>query len=390
MKKTNNKSVMIIAGEASGDLHGAKLVNAMREKNPALSFCGIGGQALRDAGVKILVDASELSVVGITEVFSKIPGIFKGISAAKSCLRNLRPDLLILIDFPDFNLRIAATAKRLGISVLYYISPQIWAWRSGRVKKIGRLVDHMAVILPFEASFYRRHKIPVTFVGHPLLDTKSFPQKPVPPSDASDARYIGLLPGSRDGEVAKHLPVMLEAAQLLSKQHSDLKFMISLAPSADRQVIEDSITSHFSLPISHFSFTTGSREIFAKCSFAIAASGTVTLETAIAGIPMVIIYKVSPVSYRIGKAMIRVKHISLVNLIAGRGIVPELIQHEASPENIANVASGMLACPGELERLRAELLNIRNVLGGEGASARVADIAVDMLMDFFQHSDDES
>ncbi|MBU1163767.1 MAG: lipid-A-disaccharide synthase, partial [Proteobacteria bacterium] len=164
------KHVMIIAGEASGDLHGSKLVRAICNKNKEIYFCGIGGQALKKAGVKILVDASELSVVGITEVFSKIPNLFKAMSVVKRHLKSLKPDLVILIDFPDFNLKIAAAAKKLGIPILYYISPQVWAWRPGRVKTIRELVNHVAVILPFEEDFYKKHNVPVTFVGHPLLD----------------------------------------------------------------------------------------------------------------------------------------------------------------------------------------------------------------------------
>ncbi len=181
----------MIAGEASGDLHGANLVKALKGKKRNIVFSGIGGKAMQDAGVKIVVDAATLSVVGITEVFSKLPGILSGMAAAKSFLKNARPDLLILIDFPDFNLRIAAVAKKLNIPVLFYISPQIWAWRSGRVTKIGRLVDHIAVILPFEASFYRKHHIPVTFVGHPLLDEFR------DPSAFSDASLAGFPAGHR-------------------------------------------------------------------------------------------------------------------------------------------------------------------------------------------------
>ncbi|MDM8526552.1 lipid-A-disaccharide synthase [Desulfococcaceae bacterium HSG8] len=366
----DSRCVMIIAGEPSGDIHGAKLVRAMKRRTPSLFFCGIGGDSLRDAGVKIVVDASELSVVGITEVFSKIPGIFKGMSAAKKLMRILRPDLLILIDFPDFNLHLAATAKRLAIPVLYYISPQIWAWRSGRVKKIARRVDHMAVILPFEADFYRKHRVPVTFVGHPLLDTK-----PVSPAPVSCPVRIGFLPGSREGEIARHLPVMLDAARILSRHYKEISFTISLAPSVDKKFVEDMV-SQSPVPIS---LVSGAEEIFKQSTLVVAASGTVSLEAAIAGVPMVVIYKVSPVSYRIGRALIQVEHISLVNLIAGKEIIPELIQDEASPENIAEAVSEILRNPGGLEKLRKELLGIKHMLGMPGASERVADIAAGML-----------
>ncbi len=399
------KCVAIIAGEASGDLHGSKLVMAMRKKNKDLFFCGIGGQALKDAGVRILVDASELAVVGITEVFSRLPNLFRGMALIKKLLKSLRPDLLILIDFPDFNLRVAATAKKLGVPVLYYISPQVWAWRPGRVKKIGKLVDHVAVILPFEEDFYKKHEIPVTFVGHPLLDTNSKTcdggQARLPRLSKSTKRLralsmardggqaefkkgdedilaIGLLPGSRDREIERHLPVMLDAARNLAGRIRKVKFIISLVPSAERKYVEELIEKYKSAADFELECD-GVEKVFKRCRLVVAASGTVTLEAAISGIPMIIIYKMSSVTYWLGRALIRVKNISLVNLIAGKNIVPELLQDKASPENIADTAFNMLSDAQGLERLKNEILGIRDVLGGPGASERVADIALSML-----------
>ncbi|MFC1488648.1 lipid-A-disaccharide synthase [Thermodesulfobacteriota bacterium] len=372
------KSVMIIAGEASGDLHGSNLVKAMHEKDDTLFFFGIGGQALKDAGVKIFIDAPELSVVGITEVFSKIPSLYKGITLAKRLLKSLHPDLLILIDFPDFNLHVARTAKKHNIPVLYYISPQIWAWRSGRIKKIGERVDHVAVIFPFEEDFYKRYNIPVTFVGHPLFDA-------YPPSTgkqlekaAEDSPVIGLLPGSRDREVARHLPVMLDAALILTKRIKNAAFIVSRAPSVKRVYVEEAIREYRGL-IDIKLTTDNVQQIFDQCRFVVASSGTVTLESAISGTPMVIIYKVSPVSAWVGRALIRVKNVGLVNLIAGREVVPELLQNKASPENIADTVYSMLNDAAGLERLRNELLETRDLLGGPGASKRVADIAMNLL-----------
>lgn len=373
----NKKTVMIIAGEASGDVHGSRLVRSMHKRNSGLFFYGIGGRALRDAGVKILVDAEELSVVGITEVFSKLLGILKGIRIAKRSLKRMRPDLLILIDFPDFNLHVAATAKKLKIPVLYYISPQVWAWRPGRVNKIGKLVDHMAVILPFEQQFYRKHNIPVTFVGHPLLDNKNATDS-ICKDITTRESVIGLFPGSRDREIARHLPVILKAAGLISKRAGKVKFIISLASSVAREHIENIVKKH-KATIDFDIVADSVDKVFKQCKLVVAASGTVTLEAAISGTPMLIIYKVSPITYWLGKIMIKVNNIGLVNLIAGREIVPELVQSKASPENIADTALNMLNDASGLEMLRNELLGVRESLGGPGASERVAEIALSML-----------
>ena len=369
---------MIVAGEASGDLHGSKLVNAMRERDETLAFCGIGGPALKDAGVRIVVDASTLSVVGITEVFSKIPGLLKGMSIIKRCLQTMHPDLLILIDFPEFNLHVANFAKKLNIPVLYYISPQIWAWRPGRVKKIGKRIDHVAVILPFETTYYKKHNIPATFVGHPLLDTDVTPRGAALKRSPGEAPVVGLLPGSRDREITRHLPVMLDAAGLMVQRVKNVKFIVSLAPTVDKQFVEEIIRQHRqSLPVE---LESGSvKKIFEKSRLVVASSGTVTLESAIFGTPMVIIYKVSPLSYWVGRMLVKVRHIGLVNLIAGREIVPELIQQDASPDRIADLVSGMLNNPSGLEKIRQELLGTVEALGGPGASQRVAGIAMNML-----------
>ncbi len=370
----DEKSIMIIAGEASGDIHGSRLVKAMKDKNSKLVFFGIGGDMLKKAGVKIIQDASALSVVGITEVLSKIFSLIKSLADAKKALKTLKPDLLILIDFPDFNLKIAAAAKKLGIPVLYYISPQVWAWRQGRVKKIKNLVNHLAVILPFEKEFFEKHGVPVTYVGHPLLDGEYFTSEY---NKKSGVQEVGLLPGSRDKEVTKHLPVLLQAASLIKKEKEDIEISVSLAPTVKRQHVEKIMIEHgFS---DYNIITEGMEQIFKKCSLVIAVSGTVTLEAALAGIPMIIIYKVSPVSYLLGKALIRVSNICLVNLIAGRQIVPECIQERATPENIAGQALKMFNNPEKLKTMRNELIGIRDILGGSGASERVADIALSML-----------
>jgi lipid-A-disaccharide synthase len=370
---------MIIAGEASGDLHGAHLVNALKAREPDIFFCGIGGRALEEAGVRIVVEAASLSVVGITEVVSKGFSIWKGLSRAKQLLKSLRPDLLILIDFPDFNLHVAARAKELGVPVLYYISPQLWAWRAGRVKKIKQLVDHMAVILPFELDFYREHGVPATYVGHPLLDGE------IPQDPANDTRVqpdgetvIGILPGSRDKEVIRNLPVMLAAAGRIQRETGRVRFVVSRAPTVKKDLVDGIITSH-GVGIDYRVATDPVGKVYRACRLVIAVSGTVTLEAAIWGTPTVIIYKLSPLSYWLGRALVRVEHIGLVNLIAGRRVVPELIQQAASPENIARVVMDLLEDGGRLEEIRSGLAEARAILGKSGASRKVAEIALNML-----------
>jgi lipid-A-disaccharide synthase len=331
---TSQPCVAIIAGEASGDQHGAKLVRAMRKKQPELFFCGIGGPELSQAGVRIVVDAADLTVVGITEVFAKIPDILKGMGIIKKLLKSLKPDLLILIDFPDFNLHLAAAAQKLSIPVLYYISPQIWAWRRGRGKRIGKLVNHMAVILPFEEQYYAEYNVPVTFVGHPLLDEPLPAVRHVLKQGVQDPPVIGLVPGSRDNEIIRLLPIMLDAADILKQRLKHVTFMISQAVSVDRELIE-AIIGKYPAWAGVEIVSDGVAKVFHRSDAIVAASGTVTLQAAMYGTPMVIIYKVSPISAWLGKALFRVPNVGLVNLVAGRGLVPELLQENATGHNIA-------------------------------------------------------
>jgi len=367
--------MMIVAGEASGDMHGAKLAEALVARNRGVDLFGIGGQRMRSAGVRIDVDAHRLAVVGITEVITKLPRILDGMRTAKRLITERRPDLLILIDFPDFNLHLAAFAQKQGVPVLYYISPQIWAWRQGRVRKIRRIVDHMAVILPFEETFYRDHGVPATFVGHPLMDQYRDLGQRLSPSDCEDTPAIGLLPGSRDSEVRKLLPPMLAAARLIGKQKR-VRFLLSQAPSVTPNLLPrlmDDVDADVTL------FKENTRYLLEKVHLVIIASGTSTLEAALHETPMIIIYKVSPLSYRLGKALIRVPHIGLVNLIAGKRIVPELIQQAASPEAIAGQALTILDDTVRLKAMKTELAEAARRLGTAGASEKVAGIAYDLL-----------
>lgn len=369
---------MIIAGEASGDMHGAKLAQAIKNHASDSFLFGIGGNAMQMEGVRLIVNARTLSVVGITEVFAKLLTIYRALATVKKALCSLKPDLLILIDFPDFNFHVAAFAKKLRIPILYYISPQIWAWRQNRVKKIKRLVDHMAVILPFEARFYHEHNVPVTFVGHPLLDRILPKLRPRASTTQSKEPVIGLLPGSREKEVSTLLPVMLEAAKLIKRRLPAARFVVSCSESIQDDLVMDIVSQNASTleieiikgPVS---------EVFGRSRMLVAASGTVTLEAALYGIPMVIVYKVSPLSYWLGKRLIKVKHIGIVNLIVQKELLPELIQDNASPQTIADTVIAMISDQERLRQIEQELSSVRDLLGGAGASDRVARIALDLI-----------
>ncbi len=369
---------MMIAGEDSGDLHGSNLIHELKKQVHSLFLCGIGGEKMKEAGLRVLFHSSELSVIGITEVVSKLPTILKALGIAKKIVTNLKPDLLILIDFADFNLRVAKAAKKVGVPVLYYIPPKVWAWRSGRVKKIRERTDHLAVILPFEADFFQQHGLPATFIGNPLLDIPDAEPENIREEEGKQGTIIGLLPGSRRSEIWKMLPILLDTAKMIRVRIPDARFLVSLAPSADRVFFETMIQNHpeaahmelVSKPVNH---------IFRQADFLVAASGTVTLEAALAGVPMVIIYKVSDFSYMLGKSLANVTHVGLANLIAGREIIPELLQWKAKPVLISEAVCNILLDQQRLTTMKNDLLQIREKLGGPGASARTAGLALKMM-----------
>jgi lipid-A-disaccharide synthase len=378
--KNKNKTIMIIAGEASGDMHGANLVREMLKINPALIFYGIGGKKLREEGVEVLADASEMAVVGLTEVIFKLRNILKIMAMMKKSLDERKPDLVILIDYPDFNLSIAKAASKRGIKVLYYISPQVWAWRSGRVEKIKKLVNRMAVVLPFEVDFYAAHGFAVNYVGHPLRDTvkTAFTQ--------SQARFhfslsekkttIALVPGSRTAEITRLLPEMMRAVRIISQKIPDAQYILPLADTLERKNVDEIIASS-GLSVKIVSGQT--YDVIACCDLAIVTSGTATLETGLLGIPMIIIYKVSPFSALIGRMIIKQQHIGLVNIIAGKTIVPELVQGDASGTRIAEEALSILKNGERRQEMIKELKAIRTMLGEPGAAIRTAQLALDML-----------
>lgn len=374
------RSVLIVAGEASGDLHGANLVREMKALDSSLSFSGVGGSKLEAEGVRLLARSSEMAVVGITEVFTKIRFILGVFLRLRKMLRKEKPELLILIDYPDFNLRLAAAAKAAGVRVFYYVSPQVWAWRKGRIRQIRRVVDRMAVILPFEKAFYEERGYTVHFVGHPLLDVvKRTRSRETALTDFGlhDKRpIVALLPGSREKEVKGLLPVMLGAAIHVKEEYAEAQFILPLADTVDPQMVDRIIRAY---PVSVTVVTGMIYDAVGLADMAMVASGTATMETALLETPMVVIYKVSGVSYAVGRRVIRVDHISLVNLIAGRAVVPELIQVEANPERIAAEVGQIVTRREKAREMRAALAEIREKLGTPGASQRTAQIACGML-----------
>jgi lipid-A-disaccharide synthase len=378
------KQVMIVAGEASGDMHGARLVEAMFKHNPELVFSGIGGQELAAAGVHMLYDASKLAVVGLTEVISHLGDILAARKALIEQMKRVNPSLLILIDYPDFNLLLAAKAKKLGIPVFYYISPQVWAWRSSRVRKIGQLTKRVAVILPFEKDFYANRGVTVDFVGHPLVDTVKAAQprddflKNHGLSIKPNMQIIGLLPGSRSKEIRSLLPDFLEAAYLLSKDNPDqYLFLLPQASTISDRLLAENGLAEYQDKLNVRPISDDRYSLMAACDAVVAASGTVTLELALLGTPLVTTYRVSPKTYLIGRMLVRhIQYFSLVNLVAGRKIIPELLQDEVSPESIADELKKMLTEHQYRSDLIQGLKEVTVKLGAPGCSQRAATIAL--------------
>ena len=374
------KKVMIMSGEASGDMHGANLAREIKKHDPSIALYGVGSKNMREAGVQMLADASEISVVGFVEILTHLAALYRVMSKLKSFLKQVRPDLLILIDFPDFNIKLGKAAKKMGIPILYYISPQVWAWRKGRVKTIADLVKTMIVILPFEVDIYKKAGVDVKYVGHPLTDVvhSSLTQYDARKQLGLDPsmRTIALLPGSRTKEITYLLPEMLTAAGILKKRYQKIQFVLPVAPTLQASLIHTFVAAS---DVQVKVVTGKAYDVLRASDAAIVTSGTATLETGLMAVPMVIVYRFSTLSYIIGKMLIDVEHIGLVNIVAGKRVVPELVQQEATAEKIADTMITILDSPEQYRKMQAELAGIRTQLGERGANSRIASAVLESL-----------
>ncbi len=366
--------VLLSCGEASGELYAAGLVRELRALDPEIEPFGLGGDRLRDAGAEILVDLKEISVIGLVEVVGKLPALKRAQTTLVEAAAERRPDVAILIDFSGFNLRLSNRLKSLGIPIVYYVSPQVWAWRRGRLKTIKKNVDKMLVILPFEEAFYREAGIAATFVGHPLVDIVRSQE-----DRSTFLRRIGLdanrpvivlMPGSRAREIELHLPVLAGAIQKMKGRRPDLQFVLLKAPTVDLAAVAAGLSDASS---SVHILSEATYEGLSHADVAIVASGTATVEAALCETPMVVVYRVGGLSYFLGKPLVRVPHYAMVNLIAERSLVPELIQEDMTVERVCSETLNLLESAEATESMRRGLREVSARLGAGGASRKAAE-----------------
>ncbi len=366
--------ILIVAGEASGDLHGSHLVEALKSIHPDCRFFGVGGKKMRAEGVETFFDIERMGAIGAVEVLGELPFYIKIYRTLAAEIASGKYDAAILIDYPTLNLRLAKLCKRAQVPVFYFISPQIWAWRKGRIKQIRETINRMFVVLPFEERMYLDAGVDAEFLGHPFAD------KVHPSMNKTDActefhldprqKIIGLLPGSRKSEIQSLLDVMLEAADKIQKELGDCQFVLPVADSIDPEIIKQKLQGN---PLNIRLVVGKPYDVMNCCDFLIIASGSATLEAGILGCPMVIIYRLNPVTYFLARILIDTEMIGLVNIVAGEKVVPELIQGQATPENIKQKALAVLKNPEHREEVRARLLQIRESLGKPGVMNRVAE-----------------
>ncbi len=377
---TKHKTIVIVAGESSGDAHAAGLVEELKKIDNDIAFRGMGGDQLRKAGVDVFIDMAKLAVMGFVEVLMKYSYIKSELNKLKKNIAEQPPDLLILVDYQEFNQRLAAYAKSIGVKVLFYIGPSVWAWRPKRVYKMGKIVDHMAVILPFEKELYADANVPVTFTGHPLTSevvADKTKQQARVLLHLNEQTTIGLFPGSRSSEIKRILPVLLESARQIIKDKPDVQFVLPVA-----NTISDEELAPFQSEINDLSVSTTKEnfyDVVQSCDVILTASGTATLEIGLLEVPMVIVYKVSPLTYYIMKYLAITRFIGLVNIVPQESIVKEFIQYEATASNISKEALQLLNDDKYYETMKHKLSLLRHQLGDGNGSKNVAELAWKML-----------
>jgi lipid-A-disaccharide synthase len=368
--------LLVSCGEPSGDLYAADLVRHLRARTEApLDVFGLGGDRLQSEGARLLAHVRDLAVVGLFEVVSHLPHFRRIFRSLLTAVDQRRPDLAVLVDYPDFNLRLARALHARGIPVVYYVSPQVWAWRRHRLRAIRENVAHMIVIFPFEAKVYDDAGVPVTFVGHPLVDLVA-PQRDragfLAAHGLDPARpVIAILPGSRRKEIAHNLPALAGAVRLLAERRPDLQFAAAVAPSIDAGPLRAGLPAQVALVEGR------THAVLSAAAAAIVASGTATVEAAILGTPMVVVYRLSALTYLLGRRFVKVPHVAMANLIAERRIVPELIQDAFTPEAVADAVLALLGPDGET--MRGALADVRRRLGAPGASERAAAVVSGLM-----------
>lgn len=377
---TPHYTVLFSAGESSGDQHAAHMFQAMQQRCSSLRGLGMGGNKMRQAGIDIRFDSSGIGVIGLVEILKHYGEIRRALKLMKALIIDEKPDLLVCVDYKEFNLKLAQFAKRQGVKVLFYVSPQVWAWRPGRVLTYGKAIDMMAVIFPFETQYYDAHAIPVRYVGHPSVD-KVHPQR----SKAEDLALFGLddnrpvvgvLPGSRANEIKRMLPVMLEASNALAERHPELQFVL---PQAD-SVADELLQPYLQASAIKIQVIRGQAyDVMQCCDAIMTTSGTASLEIALLGVPMLIAYRLSPLSYWIGKQLVKIPFIGLPNIIAGRAIVKELIQQDFGAEHAAREIERLLFDDEHRARCLSGLREVKALLGEGGGSTNMAELALDML-----------
>jgi lipid-A-disaccharide synthase len=375
-------AILLSAGEASGDLHGATLCRALRELHPGVRLVGMGGPRMAAAGMELVADVSGHAVVGTSEALGRIPRLYRAYRLLKARLIEERPRALVVIDFPEFNLRLARIARRAGVPVVYFIPPQLWAWRRGRIRQMARRVSRVLAVLPFEEKLYRDAGVPVDFVGHPVLDVLPLDL------DRAEARrrlgvdpvesLIGLLPGSRREEVERLLPPMLVAAKRLSAAGVARRFALGLAPAVDVAAVGRLVKSALEEGGPRVDiFERRTYEVMAAADVVLISSGTATLEAALLGAPMVVCYRVSRVTEAVVRLLVKVRWCSLPNLIANRGVVPEVLQDELTGQRLAGEALRLIEDPAAASAQRAAFEQVRAQLGAPGVGRRAAQAVIE-------------